>query len=151
MTTANPSEVTLKLEARSASHARSIVTARDVSVSIDEPMARGGTNTGLTPTESLIASLIGCANVVIHRLAHRDGVKISALEIDAAAQFDRRGVSLEEAIETPFPSVTLNIRIAADATPEQLAALQRDYPRFCPVATVMRAAGADVAERWSTL
>lgn len=149
MTTAKPNEATLTLGGRAASHARCVVAARDLSLDIDEPTARGGTNTGLTPTELQIASLIGCANVVIHRLAHRDGFEIRSLEIDASARFDRRGVSLEEAIETPFPAVTLDIRIDADATPEQFAALQRDYPRFCPISTVMRAAGAEVEERWS--
>ena len=41
------------------SHSRTDIETRDVDVTIDEPIARDGTNMGLAPTETLIAALIG--------------------------------------------------------------------------------------------
>ncbi|MBI4203903.1 MAG: OsmC family peroxiredoxin, partial [Betaproteobacteria bacterium] len=45
--------VTMRLNGSSASHSRTDVSARDVRTTIDEPAERGGTNQGLTPTETL--------------------------------------------------------------------------------------------------
>lgn len=138
----------LKLMGVGETHSRTRVRARDVATVIDEPVARGGSNEGPTPTESIIASLIGCANVVIHRLAQRDNVDITELSIDAVAKFDRRGVSLAEEIVTPFPEVTLEIRIGSNATPEQIKVFQDDLGRFCPISTVLRGAGTRIVENW---
>src|SRR5688500_20262626 len=50
--------VTQRLQGRCTSHSRTDVTVRDRSMVIDEPLERGGTNHGFTPTETLMASLI---------------------------------------------------------------------------------------------
>ena len=50
--------INMNLEGSSKSHARTDILARDVESVIDEPVARGGTNLGLTPTETLVAALI---------------------------------------------------------------------------------------------
>ena len=55
--------ISMKVEGSSKSHARTDILTRDVESVIDEPTIRGGTNLGLTPTETLMASLIGCTNV----------------------------------------------------------------------------------------
>jgi len=139
----------LKLKGVGESHSRTVITARDVSMAIDEPEARGGSNTGLTPTESIIASLIGCTTVVVHRLAEREGVSIKGLAVDALAKFDRRGVSLSEEVECPFPEVRLDIRLDSDANPEQRKTLESDLGRFCPISKVLRGSGAKVVESWT--
>ena len=74
MTTNNV--INMKLEGASKSHARTDILARDVESVIDEPVARGGTNLGLTPTETLVAALIGCTNVISHRIIEKMGFKI---------------------------------------------------------------------------
>ena len=75
-----PNVVTMKLEGSVKSHARTDILARDVESVIDEPTVRGGTNLGLTPTETLMASLIGCTNVISHRIAERINVKINKMD-----------------------------------------------------------------------
>ena len=91
--------VKLKVEGSSKSHSRADIISRDVESVIDEPEARGGTNLGLTPTETLLASLIGCSNVITHRIAEKQGVKIENLDITADAKFDKSGASIIEEIE----------------------------------------------------
>jgi len=130
------------------SHARTDIAVRDVASIIDEPAARGGTNAGLTPTETLLSSLLGCTNVITQRIAHRDGVTIGELTVDAKAKFDRRGAALEEEIDTPFPEITLTVTLSTDATPEQLEHIKVELARFCPIAKVIRAAGTTITETW---
>ena len=95
----NVNLVKMKVEGSSKSHSRADIISRDVESVIDEPEVRGGTNLGLTPTETLLASLIGCSNVITHRIAEKQGVKIENLDITADAKFDKSGASIIEEIE----------------------------------------------------
>jgi len=140
--------VDMSMQAKAVSHARTDLSVRDVTSTIDEPEARGGTNQGLTPTETMIASLVGCTNVITQRIAHQMGVKIGSMNIDALAKFDRRGVSLEQEIDVPFPEVTLTITMKSDASEEQLGNIKRDLQKFCPIAKVIRQAGTQIHEVW---
>ena len=81
--------VQMRLDATGETHARSKVRARDVEAIIDEPRERDGTNLGLPSTESLMASLIGCTNVISKRIAHGMGVEMGELDVALTANFDR--------------------------------------------------------------
>ena len=141
-------QIDLKLHAVAETHARTRVSARDVSTVVDEPAIRGGTNMGPSPTETLMASLAGCTNVVSSRIAGQLGVQLLDLTVDINAKLDRRGAALEMEVAIPFPEITVTIHARSDATPEQLAILQRDLGRFCPIAQVLRRAGSKVTDVW---
>lgn len=143
--------VDMQMTGNAVSHARTDIAVRDITGIIDEPAARGGTNMGLTPTETLVAALVGCTNVISQRLAHREGVRFGEMKIDAKARFDRRGASLEEEVEVPFPLIDLRIEVQTDATPEQLETIKTDLGKFCPIAKVIRAAGSEITETWTAL
>ena len=66
--------VHMKLDGSSKSHSRADIIVRDVESVIDEPIARGGTNLGLSPTETLVSSLLGCTNVITHRIIGKNGI-----------------------------------------------------------------------------
>lgn len=141
--------VTMKLSGNCPSHSRTDVSVRDVKTTIDEPTERGGTNQGLTPTETLMASLIGCTNVITHKVAEKNGVDIDSLSVTLEAQFDRRGVTLAEEVNVPFPSVTLTIDLVTGADEAAVEKVKRDLHRFCPVSKVFRACGTDLKEVWN--
>ena len=141
--------VTMKLSGKCPSHSRTDVAVRDVGTTIDEPVERGGTNQGLTPTETLMASLIGCTNVITHKVAEKNGVEIDSLSVQLEAQFDRRGVTLAEEVNVPFPSVTLTIDLVTGADAAAVEKVKRDLHRFCPVSKVFRACGTVVKEVWN--
>jgi putative redox protein len=141
--------VTMKLSGSCASHSRTDVAVRDVKSTIDEPAERGGTNQGLTPTETLMASLIGCTNVITHKVAEKNGVHIDAMSVRLEAQFDRRGVTLTEEVNVPFPSVTLTIDLVTAADAAAVERVKRDLHKFCPVSKVLRACGTELKEMWN--
>lgn len=142
--------ITMKMSGTGETHARSQVTVRDRTSTIDEPEARGGTNQGLTPTETLMASLIGCTNVITKRIAHGMGVEVGEMSIALSAEFDRRGVTLQEEVDVPFRSVTMDIEVATDASDEQLERIKADLQKFCPIAKVIRGSGTTITENWTT-
>src|SRR5260370_37713390 len=102
MVTVTPKTVvTMRLSGNCASHSRTDVSVRDVKTTIDEPTERGGTNQGLTPTETLMASLIGCTNVITHKVAEKNGVDIDSLSVKLEARFDRRGGTPAHQVNRP--------------------------------------------------
>lgn len=142
--------VKMALDAVGETHARSQVSVRDVSSTIDEPTERGGTNLGLTPTETLMSSLIGCTNVIAKRIAHGMGVEMGTMNVSLTADFNRLGTMLQEEVEAPFSNIVMDIEVATNATPEQLEAIKIDLAKFCPVAKVMRGSGIAITENWTT-
>ena len=141
--------VQMKVNATGETHARSRVRARDVEAIIDEPPERDGTNLGLTPTETLMASLIGCTNVITKRIAHGMGVETGEMEVNLTANFDRRGTMLMEEIERPFTDIVMDITIATDATAAQMDDIKRDLAMYCPIAKVIRGSGVTITENWT--
>jgi uncharacterized OsmC-like protein len=141
--------VTQRLQGRCTSHSRTDVTVRDRAMIIDEPVERGGTNQGFTPTETMMASLIGCTNVITHKVAQKNGVAIKSMNVRLEAQFDRRGVQLQEEIDLPFPAVMLYIDLETDADPAAVERVKRELAMFCPVSKVFRAAGIALKEVWN--
>ena len=149
MVTIKPKTVVrMHLAGEAVSHSRTDVTVRDLATTIDEPEVRGGTNKGLSPTETLMAALIGCTNVITHKIAAADGVEIAAMAVDADVGFDRRGVTLEADVDAPFPDIKLTINVSTNASALEIDKIKRDLAKFCPLAKVLRQAGTKIDEEW---
>jgi len=143
--------VHMKLEGSSKSHSRADIIARDVESVIDEPVARGGTNLGLSPTETLMSSLIGCTNVITHRIMEKMGFKINSLNIKSKTLFNKDGVSLIQEVEVPFPEITLDIAISTNASESDLIEVKKQLAMYCPIAKVIRNSGTVINENWNKI
>lgn len=141
--------ITMRMDGAVQSHSRTDVSIRGLTTVIDEPLERGGTNQGFSPTETFAAALIGCTNVIGHKIAHKHGWHLADMHIRLEAQFDRRGVTLAEDVAVPFPAMTLHIDVTTDATPAQMEQLQRELAMFCPIAKLIRSSGTVLTEVWS--
>lgn len=140
--------VKLRAEADCPSHARADIAIRDLVFAIDEPVERGGTNAGPTPTDAALAALVGCTNVIGHKCAKALGVDIGHLQIAATCDFDRRGVTLSEEIERPFQRIVLDVAADGAATDEELARVAAEVQKYCPLSKLFRAAGTEITETW---
>ena len=133
------------------SHSRTDITVRGLTQVIDEPLERGGTNQGPSPTETFVASLVGCTSVISHKVAHKHGIALHGMEISVEAEFDRRGVTLAEEVDLPFPAMTLTVQVRSDASAAQLDTLRRELAMFCPISKLVRASGTVLTEVWNVL
>ena len=141
--------VHMKLDGSSKSHSRTDIITRDVESVIDEPIARGGTNLGLSPTETLVSSLIGCTNVITHRIMEKMGFTINSMDIKSKTMFNRDGVGLIQEIDVPFPEITLDINISTNASQNDLEEVKKQLAMYCPIAKVIRNAGTKINENWT--
>lgn len=140
--------VTYRAKAECPTHARTEIPVRDLNVVIDEPLERGGTNLGPSPTETAMTSLIACTNVIGHKCAKKLGVDLGTISIDANCKFDRRGVLLEEEIDVPFPEITLTVNCDTPASQDDLTRVGVETAKFCAIAKLFEAAGTDLTVNW---
>jgi putative redox protein len=140
--------VKLRSNADCPSHARSNIKVRDLEYVIDEPLERGGTNLGPTPTEAVLSALVGCTNVIGHKCATSLGIDIGHLEISAVCDFDRRGTTLSEEIDIPFQRIILNVEADGAASQSQLQSVKTEVAKYCPLSKLFRQAGTIIEENW---
>ena len=141
--------VTQHIHGDCPTHSRTEIFTRDVKTIVDEPKERDGTNLGPSPTETLVAALIACTNVISHKCAKKHGVNFKAMSIDAESMLDRRGTQLIEEIEVPFPKIRLVINVTTDASEADMEKVKADLHRFCPVSKVIRNSGTEIEEVWN--
>lgn len=140
--------VRLRASASCPSHSLSEISIRDLTFAIDEPLERGGTNKGPTPTDAALAALVGCTNVIGHKCAKTLGIDIGHLDISVACEFDRRGVTLQEELDTPFVSIKLTVKSSGSADDGELQRVAAEVAKFCPLSKLFRQAGTAVEETW---
>lgn len=141
--------VKLRAAAQSPSHSLSNISIRDLTFSIDEPEARGGTNLGPTPTDTALAALIGCTNVIAHKCAETLLIDIGHLDISAVCDFDRRGVTLQEEIDVPFTKIKLTVLADGAASQAELTKLAEEVSKYCPLLKLFKQGGTEIEESWS--
>lgn len=95
-----------------------------------------------------MTALIACTNVIGHKNAHRLGVDLGEITIDANCQFDRRGVLMEEEIDVPFPEITLTVKCVTSASQEDLDLVGVETAKYCAIAKLFEAAGTDLTVKW---
>jgi uncharacterized OsmC-like protein len=140
--------VTYRAKASCPTHARTEIPVRDLHVVIDEPVERGGTNLGPTPTEAAMTALIACTNVIGNKNAHRLGIDLGEISIDADCKFDRRGVLMQEEIDIPFPAITLTVNCQTEASQDDLNLVGTETAKYCAIAKLFEAAGTDLTVNW---
>jgi len=140
--------IMMKVNSESPSHSLTNIKVRDVGFAIDEPVERGGTNLGPTPTETIVSALIGCTNVIGHKCAQSLDIDIGHLNIDVACEFDRRGVTLAEEIDVPFKKITMDVTYDGSASSADIERLVAEVAKFCPLSKVFKQAGTVIEETW---
>jgi putative redox protein len=126
--------VTMRASATCPSHARSDIKVRDVDFTIDEPVERGGTN--------------ACTNVIGHKCASKLGFDLGHMEITAACEFDRSGVTLVEAVDNDFLRIDLTVVVDGDLNEAELESVATETSKFCPLSKLFKAAGTTITETW---
>ena len=137
-----------RLAGKAQSSTRSSVVSRDVSMIIDEPIERGGTNEGPMPVEMVFAGLVGCTHVISNKLAKANDVEIVDMDIDVETTMDSRGTRLIEPIDVPFPDTVLHIKATMNGSDEGIEAVINKLKEHCAVSKMLRMSGTKVTENW---
>lgn len=138
-----------RLSGSAETNTRSKVISRDVQMTIDEPIERGGTNEGPMPVEMVFAGLIGCTHVISNKLAAANDVTIVDMDIDVVTTMDSRGTRLIEPIDIPFPDTVLNIKTTMTGDQSNIEKVIHSLKEHCAVSKMLRQSGTKVTENWT--
>lgn len=137
-----------RLSGTAESSTKSQVTSRDVTMIIDEPIERGGTNEGPMPVEMVFAGLIGCTHVISNKLAKANDVEVVDMDIEVVTTMDSRGTRLIEPIDVPFPDTVLHIKATMNGSDDGIEAVIHKLKEHCAVSKMLRMSGTKVTENW---
>jgi uncharacterized OsmC-like protein len=128
------SDLRFAVSASSASPARVQVSTRQFTLTVDEPPELGGQDQGANPVEYLLASLVGCLNVVAHLVAREQGITLRGLTISASGEVNPdRLLNVPTADRAGFKAIGVELVVDTDATPEALARWRQVVESRCPV------------------
>ena len=141
-------EMTIKLAGRGTSHSRSEIDVDGLTTIIDEPVARGGTGEGPSPTATAYSALIGCTNVIGNKCAAKLGIDIGHLAFEMEVDFDRRGVLLMEEVDVPFTAIRLTVTADGPASEAEISKVAAETEKYCPISKLYEKAGTDLTVIW---
>jgi uncharacterized OsmC-like protein len=133
-----------RVTARNEASTRSVMRVREHELVTDEKE----TDTGPTPLEMTLSSLMGCEGVIINRCAKAMGFKYCGVEMEAEGEVDQRGSRGVRGVRPYFNWVRLRIEVRSPETPERFAKLTKNVEFRCPVMNLFRSAGVEVIAEW---
>ncbi len=72
--------------------------SRNHFLTMDQPVASGGDNTGPTPVEYLLAAIGGCVSITLRVYAERNGWDVGEIKVNVSQLYDENGMYLTEEI-----------------------------------------------------
>ncbi|MCR9155791.1 MAG: OsmC family protein [Rhodobacteraceae bacterium] len=133
-----------RVSARNEASTRSVMMVRDHIVITDEKES----NTGPTPLEMTLSSLLGCEGVIINRCAEAMQFTYTAVDMEADGEVDQRGSRGVQGVRPFFNWVKLRIRVHTEETQERFDRLTRNVEYRCPVMNLFKSADVDVQITW---
>ena len=142
--------LTARVHSRWQGHYRTSVTApefvlggqripRKTTMTLDRPVALGGTDRGPAPGELLLAALGSCVTQTFVESAAMAGIRVDRVAITAEGELDLRGNAGVEDVRPGMARIHLDVEVDADAGDEVVVALLADAVRRSPVADSLRA------------
>ena len=128
------SSVVFSVEAHSENPTKTVVKAREFTITIDEPTNLGGTNAGPNPVEYVLGALAGCLNVVGHIVAKELKFELRGIKFELAGDLDPSKFSGRKTNKRAgYEEIRVIVPPDADADSETLAQWIAAMEERCPV------------------
>ncbi|MTH99090.1 OsmC family protein [Roseibium sp. RKSG952] len=140
--------VKLRARGRGASHSRADSSIPDLGFAIDAPLLRGAAKPGQVMTQTSLAALAGCTNVIGHKCATKLGADIGELTIEITCELDRRSVTLEEKTDVRFAVLQQVVNSSGAVSGEELQKVAAETAKCCPLSKLFQQAGMELETVW---
>ena len=117
---------------------RTEATIRDFTLTIDEPTKIGGTDTGPTPVELVLAALGTCQEIVYSTYARVLDIPLRGVAVRAEGKVDLRGFFGVTDVPAGFQAVSFTVEIDSPAPAADIARLVAAVNAHCPVLDILR-------------
>jgi len=136
-----------RVSARNEASTRSVMMVREHVLITDEKEL----NTGPTPLEMALSSLLGCEGVIINRCAEAMKFEYTAVDLDADGEVDQRGSRGVQGVRPYFNWVKMRIRVHSNESDERFERLKKNVEYRCPVMNLFKSADVDVQAIWEKI
>ena len=118
--------------------------------SVDAAPAFGGRDSAPSPIAYALGALVSCSQVTAQLAAKSLGLRVERFHFDISADLDT-AVLVGGAAEgnANFERVTVNARLATDASDADLQRLRAETERRCPIYQLFAGSGVDVTTVWT--
>ena len=110
-----------------------LTTARNFSITIDEPKVLGGTDTGMNPVEALLCSLGACQTIVAASFAEMENFKFEEVYIELEGDLDPDGFMGLADVRNGYQEIRFTIHFKTDEPQEKCEAFADFIEARCPV------------------
>ena len=125
-------EKTYKVTAKKVGDLEVSVDARGHKVTIDEPVAQGGTDKGMNPVELLLASIASCQTISTSIYAESMGIKIDEMTVEVEGDMDSAGFMGYSKFRPGYTNIRTHVKIKSDADPAMVQQLIDLVEIRCP-------------------
>lgn len=125
---------TARIKTTGDSMARSMTDVRNFKVFADEPPELGGRDGAPSPLEYILVAHGTCLNYMTFFIAKELGIEVRSTEIEVEASLDpAKFAGTDRSARAGYQRIQVNIKVDADATPDELARLREEVEARCPV------------------
>ena len=97
---------------------------REFTFDADHPEIFASEDNGVTPVEFVLVGLAGCLTAGIAAVAQNRGIQLRSVEATVEGDMDIQGIlGIDSDVRNGFDGISVDYKIDADATPEEIRAL----------------------------
>lgn len=135
------------LTARSDATMRTVADTGETGlVILDEPAAHGGTASGPTPLQTVVAALCGCTEVTFRRTATEYGLEYQAIDFESAFTIDIRGRMGDRSVRPHFRTVNVRAVVTSGEPIDKITSVVAETEARCPVRSPLSSSGQPAAK-----
>jgi uncharacterized OsmC-like protein len=117
---------------------RSVVSIRQHGLTVDEPAALGGADSGPNPVELILAALGTCQEITYRAYATVMGIPLDSVAVTMEGDIDLRGFfAVDESVRAGYEAIRGTVHIESTASEEQLQQLRAAVNGHCPVLDIL--------------
>lgn len=127
-------------DSRQVEGLRSETKIRQFTLTVDEPEALGGTDTGPNPVELVLGALATCQEITYKAYATALGIPLDSVSVKIEGNLDLRGFfAVKEGVRAGFQDIRGTVHLKSSASDADLARLKQVVDAHCPVLDILRA------------
>jgi putative redox protein len=125
---------TFRSESQLTTGFRSEVKLRQHALTVDEPAGIGGSDSGPTPVELVLAALGTCQEITYRAFATALGIPLEGVAVIVEGDIDFRGFfAIDETVRPGFGALRVKVNLQSTASATDRARLIAAVNRHCPV------------------
>lgn len=131
-------KATFRSESALQTGLQSKVSLRDHEITVDEPEALGGADSGPNPVELILGALGSCQEITYRAFASALGIPLESVSVELDGEIDLRGFfAVDQDTRPGYEAIKGTVHLVSSADEETLQKLRAAVNAHCPVLDIL--------------